>query len=873
MRYFALGIFLVIVLVACGGVSQTPTGMPPTFPPLAMAQTTFAPTPSVAATDTAVPTSTSEPSATPIVQATNTPTQTLARQAPSILTQFKLLDLPGEGRAPSALALLGDSLYVANWSTDNLAIVADDAVKQFIPIGVHPSALVADPERNRVYAGTYETPTISLLENERVVKQVAAGGRINALALDSNVLYVALDNDAIIERYDATTLAKKDELKLSQGFGVGDLVVDTPRNRLYAAIYGKIVGIDLAAFKELSTFEVPYLYSHFAVNPVDGSIWGGAYDEKISKAYVVGFSPDGREIARLNIGADLRAVAFDDAERLLVLDHFNNRVYVIQTPQAQLVVTVPINEAPSTGIYDAARKIFVVASQDNDNLSKIDLGTLKVVKTIPLASDITALVANQARGRVYAASGSTNSIFVIEGNRVVGQVQAGNYPVDLAVDSTTNRVYAANRADGTLSVIDEDTLTVTASPFITSALSTVAVDSVNRKLFAGSTVLNPDTLAPEATFFAQGFTINSQTVAQYERVNPALKKLYAVASNGVPGSNSRLTLYAFSYDNLTQSKLLGSKNGGNMTALAIDSSTNNLFATNTHPLAYTHGLDVFDAQDNLVQSLAQGSSTSALVVNPETHHLFLAHAETFAAYPREPQPRDNTVEVLDTRTLGQVATLDVPGEPWRMTLLRDTVYVASHDDGTITIIGDAATSQPPAPTPTLTPTPYPTFPSPAQTSTPVAQAQCDEQPAQIFIEKWRESFAALGCPMGNEALGQFAVQTFKDGYMFDDLRNENAKKIYVLFPDHTYAVFDDTWKEGGESDHPCNDVPIPSGRIHPKRGFGKVWCENKDVQQKLPGAVADEHLVTLDVQPFTHGMMWGNTPQGGIVLLDNGTWK
>ncbi len=872
MKYFVLGLFLVTVLVACSdGAAQTPTSVPPTFPPVALAQTTFAPTPT--ATQTAVPTSPSAPGATATAQVTNLPTQTPARQAPSILTKFKLFDLPGEGRAPGALALLGDSLYVANRSSGNLAVVREDAVKQFIPIGMSPSALAADPARNRIYAGTYETPTVSLLENGNLVKQVSAEGRINALALDGNTLFVALDNDAIIERYDATTLAKKDQLKLSQGFGVGDLVVDKPRNRLYAAIYGKIIGIDLAAFKELSTLEVPYLYSHFAVNPADGSIWGGAYDENTSKAYVVGFGPDGKEIGRLTIGADLRAVAFDNTGRLFVLDHFNNRVYVIQTPQAQLLATIPVNEAPSAGLVDSARNMLVVANQDNDNLAKIDLGTLKVVKTIPLASDITALATNATRGRVYAASGSTNSIFVIEGNRVIAEVKAGNYPVDLGVDPTTNRVYAANRADGTLSVIDEDSLTVTASPFITTSLSTVAVDPANHKLFAGSTVLNPDTLAPETTFFAKGFTINSQTVAEYERVNPALQKIYAIASNGVPGSNSRLTLYRFSYDDLTQSKLLGSKNGGNTTALAIDPSTNNLFATNTHPLAFTHGLDVFDAQDNLVQSLTQASRTSALVVNPETHHLFLAHADTFAPYPREPLPRDNTVEILDTRTLGVVTTLDVPGEPWRMTLLRDTVYVASREDGTITIIGDTATSQPPAPTPTLTPTPYPTLPPLAQTPTPVAQAHCAEQPAQIFVEKWRESFAALGCPTGNEALGLFAVQTFKDGYMFDDLRNENAKKIYVLFPDHTYAVFDDTWQEGGESDQPCNDVLIPPGRIHPKRGFGKVWCENKDIQQKLPGAVADEHLVTLDIQAFTHSMMWGNTPEGVILLTNDGRWK
>src|SRR4029079_19720888 len=109
-----------------------------------------------------------------------------------------------------------------------------------------------------------------------------------------------------------------------------------------------------------------------------------------------------------------------------------------------------------------------------------------------------------------------------------------------------------------------------------------------------------------------------------------------------------------------------SKNGGNTTALALDPTTNQLFATNTHPLAHTSGLDVFESQDKLLQSLALPARTTALVVNPASHHLFLAHSGTFQPNPSAPPAPDNTVEILDTRTLGHVATLDVPASPVRM---------------------------------------------------------------------------------------------------------------------------------------------------------------------------------------------------------------
>lgn len=873
MKIFGLSLLLCLWLSACGlATPPAPTPPLPTFAPVALAQTTNAPTPTLDPRVTLTATASPLPPPTRELPTETTP----PLQAPAVVGKIKLLDLPGEGRGPIALARLGDALYVANRESKNIAVVRDDRAATYLALGLTPSALAADATRNRIYASTFETPTIFAIEKNAIVNQVAASGRINALALHGDDLYAALDNDAIIERYDAATLTKKDELKLSQGFAVGRLIVDAPRNRLYAGEYGKIVALNLSEFRELFALGVPYLYSDFAVNPADGSIWSGAYDEAASRAYVVGYTSDGKEIVRSALGADLAAATFDDASNLYLLDQYENKVYIVHTPDARLIATIPVNDSPSDAVYDPRRKLVLVSNAESDNVSLIDGSALRVVNTIPLASRINALVANPTRRRVYAASGSTNSVFVIENGAVIGQVKTGNNPVDLAVDPARNRLYAAASADGTLTVIDEVGLELQTTLVITRFLSTVAVDSANHKLFAGSYELNLDTLAPQTTFFAQGMTIGSKTIPQFERANPVLKKIYALASNGVPGSNARLTLYRFVYDDLTESKMLGSKNGGNTSALDIDFTTNNVFATNTHPLAYTHGLDVFDAQDNLVQSLALASRTTALAVNPETHHLFLAHARTYQPYPRDPAPRDNTVEIFDTRTLGHVATLDVPGEPWRMTRLNDRIFVAAWQDGVITILGDVATSRPPAPTPTLTATPFPTWtPEPnvaATPPTPAVNIVCSFGPPAPFAAYWVEHTVELGCPTAVSVKGNFAVQTFKEGYMYDDLRDPSAQKIYALYPDHTYAVFADTWREG-EEERPCNDIEIPERRIHPKRGFGKVWCENPEVQAKLPGAVADEAGIVLNVQEFERGVMWAGGPQTLVVLYADGTWR
>ena len=879
MKHFGLLIVLVVMVSACAVPnSASPTATLPAFSPVALAQTTNAPTPTLDPRFTLTPSPTTAPSATPFpaTQAA-VPTQPAQMLYPSVVGEISLFDIPGEGRAPDALALLGDTAYAANRETENLAVIQNARVTKFIALEKAPTAITADSARNRIYAGTAETPTLYVIENEKITKQFAVQGPINALVVSGDVLYVALDNDPIIERYDAGTLTKRDEIKLSQGFAVYALQVDAAHNRLYASSYGKIVALDLEKFQELFTLSVPYLTATFALNPKDGSIWSSAYDETNSREYLVGFALDGKEIARMPLGSDLTAVTFDDADNLYALDRYENKLYVVHTPDTQLAATIALNETPSGAVFDHQHSQVFVANSYSDNVSVIDAAALRVVNTIPLAPLVTALVSNPQRNRVYAASGSTNAVIVVENDTVIGQIAVGNHPADIARDAATNLLYVVSEADGVMTVIDEATLEIRASKFITRALSTTAIDSENKKLFAGNLVLDPETLEPQATVMAKGLTLDSLTMPRFERANPALRKLYAIASNGVPGSNARMTLFRFLYDALDDSKMLGSRNNGNTSAFAIDPTTNNVFATSTHPLAYTHGLDVFDAQDNLVQSLALNSRTFDVEINPETHHVFLSHALTYAPPGRALPPQDDTVQILDTRTLGQVMTVPVPNAPQYMTRSGKNIYVSSLRDGALTIIQDNPTQKPPAPTPTLTPTPFPTWtPAPDMPATPTAASgmivTCSFGPPVPFAELWLKYTNELGCPTDVAAEGNFAIQTFKNGVMYDDVREEYAKKIYVLFPDHTYEVYPDFFREGGK-DAICPEKKLSGGLMHPIRGFGTLWCNSPELQSKMPGAVAPEKGISLKVQDFEHGMMWANTPQGVITFFENGTWR
>ncbi|GAF74824.1 unnamed protein product, partial [marine sediment metagenome] len=49
------------------------------------------------------------------------------------------------------MALLGDDLYVANRTSDNVSIIVEGAVRHVVPVAENPSAIVADPESGRVF--------------------------------------------------------------------------------------------------------------------------------------------------------------------------------------------------------------------------------------------------------------------------------------------------------------------------------------------------------------------------------------------------------------------------------------------------------------------------------------------------------------------------------------------------------------------------------------------------------------------------------------------------------------------------------------------------------------------------------------------------
>jgi hypothetical protein len=134
-------------------------------------------------------------------------------------------------------------------------------------------------------------------------------------------------------------------------------------------------------------------------------------------------------------------------------------------------------------------------------------------------------------------------------------------------------------------------------------------------------------------------------------------------------------------------------------------------------------------------------------------------------------------------------------------------------------------------------------------------------------DTWFFSPAPDDCPGGPALYSDGAEQPFEEGYM---LWIGEQSRIYVLFDDDVssprWAIYQDTWEDGDEL---CDVGEPPPGYSQPERGFGKVWCEEPGVRDRLGWATADEVGYETAVQ-YTSGLQYITTY---IRAADGNVWK
>ena len=193
-----------------------------------------------------------------------------------------------------------------------------------------------------------------------------------------------------------------------------------------------------------------------------------------------------------------------------------------------------------------------------------------------------------------------------------------------------------------------------------------------------------------------------------------------------------------------------------------------------------------------------------------------------------------------------------------------TVFVALFEHGVYKSTDSGATWYPPTwgmPPPTPPPSPTPTRAA-------VMPTPCAVAPVR-FSTIWADRRDRLGCPAEAEREVLLAEEAFEWGRMF---WRGDRREIYVLYDDHTWRAFDDTWQEGQPEDDP--NLTTPPGFFQPKRGFGKVWREELGgPASRIGWAREEERGFTGVVQAFDGGtILWSNLGTAYILYAD-GSWE
>ncbi len=839
-------------------------------------------------------------------QATNTAS---ACSTPSLVGTLALMNLPGNVRDPSALAALDKRIFVVGRASNNVGVIENDQLTKIIAVGDAPSAIVSDESLGRLFVLNARTPTLSMLDGDKVLATIpisdtaltyqTAGAMIGDAR--THRLFVGLNGARPqVAMLDAQAFTVTNRIFISTTYTLSAMAVDSATDRLYVSHFDAISVIDLKTLRQVETlkpsgdsYQSTYrilIYDAASHHLFADYFQSNANGSNENRLMVI---ENGKAIASVPIGSDPSDARIVNG-RLYVSNHFSNTVSVIDVQNNQVIGTVNVGLGPRALLGSpTGDKLYVaLAGTFGYSLSRLEVVNTKaptVSALIPLSAEIEQFVADAKHNRIYALVPSANALIASDGDRVLSTTPLQRAPVAFALDDVTNKLYVADYLANTVSVVDASSGQVaerTALALPTHAQA-IAVDRAHNQIIVNNRTYSLDQLAPTGRFTLTGGTIpfGEGIIPDHWFVNPTAPRAYAIASNGIPGSNGGVVQYPFDTDGMKQ---LGINYERNVTAFTLDGEAQRVYAASTHPLALTTKLSVLAALTfNTISALELPTVVSALTLNAQTHHLFMS----YVPYAPKPSQASNSIEVLDTRTLGRVNSFSVNAQSNAMTVLGERVFIASRSSPALQIARDCTSAAPYAPTPTPTPTPFPTIPpAPTFTTAPTRIAPTATRIAptpaplacNIPVAAWaQENFKQqsilnyatqrLGCPLAIARNVNMAVQNFSNGVMF---WREDTRKIYVIYLGNTWEEYDDTW----DASQPVGGAETPPSSVFraPIRGFGKVWREQLGgPNARIGWAMGGEIAVADELQDFERGVAFKpNGSLGGIDVLfaDTHTW-
>jgi YVTN family beta-propeller protein len=308
------------------------------------------------------------------------------------------------------------------------------------------------------------------------------------------------------------------------------------------------------------------------------------------------------------------------------------------TPAVAVVRSVPVGSRPrGIAVLPHVNRFFVANNNDN-TLSMLEGFFDWRHTSLPSGGQGPSYLAvNPDECRLYVANTTSNSVTVFNActNRQVGSVDLGGLqaPEGIAVLTTTNTIYVANSAAGTVAVIPGDTLVVGPRIATGPRPGQIAANPHTNKVYVANrgnlpttpgtiTVLNGNTQSVQTTI---DLTAVDPTAEPYGvAVNPNTKRVYVTLASG------KLVIIDGQSDAILQSVPAPVSTG--LDAVAVNPASNNVFVSST----VSNQVFLYDADVGLwTYRLTVGAGwPRGIAINPLTYQVLVSN------------PSENTVSVI-----------------------------------------------------------------------------------------------------------------------------------------------------------------------------------------------------------------------------------
>jgi YVTN family beta-propeller protein len=380
------------------------------------------------------------------------------------------------GSDPVAVALnpVTNTVYIANVNSNNITVLdgATNTVTATLASGIGPDAVGVNPVTNRIYVANNLSSTVTVVDG--ATNSIGIVTDPNAQFPKAVAVNPATDKIYVVNKAsnNVTVFTGANETVTAVNVGTNPTALDVNpiTNKIYVAnlLSANVTVID-GGTNSTSVIPVGSFPLAVAVNPVTNRIYvGNAGSNNVTVI-------DGRDNSTVTV-SDPSARSTPVA---IAVDQVTNKIYVANLSNVtvidgatNLVTTIGIAGSTSSDVGSGAiavnpvtNKVYIANVGDggalSPNVTVIDGRSNGVITTVSPAPGFLAgpIAVNPVTNRVYMIQAGT--VFAIDGttNAVVNGQSLSVSNATIAVNATTNKVYAVNNAENYLAVIDAATNT------------------------------------------------------------------------------------------------------------------------------------------------------------------------------------------------------------------------------------------------------------------------------------------------------------------------------------------------------------------------------------------------------------------------------